>query len=341
MKKKSNLIIVSICLSLFMLSCSKEDLVNEEPGISSLPELQVKNGMLDISSDMEFIEFRSVITNCTDEQFRAWEKKMGFESYYSKLEEFYSELETVSSQEEIFLLVDQYVDFVQIIEGRAGLEIVEFIEHPFYQRITNSNGLFTFENMVTKVCGDFTYTTSHDNIEELNKIKSYDEVVTTKNVVRHQFRNKVLEIDKPRLKTDQCWSMQMYDWGWKDPRGCKKDRRVRLLIEVEKNSLVPPDIVTVDVLTEVKGQDKSFCVWHNKKIEGLQWKDVYYKVLYDGVNYDTNLPDRYVSEAQYRTFIWENLYNGLDNFNDPWFQEGSGQATHNEMDGKWAIIDCQ
>lgn len=341
MKKKSNLIIVSICFAMTMLSCSEENEIIKEPDISSLSNLQVKNGMLDISSDMEFIEFRSIITNCTDEQFRSWENKMGFESYSTRLEEFYSELERVSSQEEIFLLVDKYDDFVQIVEGIAGLEIVELIEHPFYQRITNSNSLFSYGNVVAKVCGDYIYATPLENIKELDNINSFDDVVTTKNVVSQQFRNKLLEIDKPRLKTtDQCWSMQMYDWGWKDPSGCKKDRRVRLLIVVVKTSMIPPDIVSVDVLTEVKGQDKTFCVWHNKKIKGLQWKDVYYEVLYDGEYYETNLPDRYVSEAQYRTYFLENLYNEVDNFSDPWFQEGAGKATHSEMSDKWAVIDC-
>lgn len=108
----------------------------------------------------------------SDEELDAWEQKIGFNSYRSKLNKIYRNLDNAKSKSEAKRFLDK--DILKIEKNRFNeKELIEIIDVPHLKAICNPDGLYRIGPSINKVMDNYCITAK--KFKDLSKWKNYTE----------------------------------------------------------------------------------------------------------------------------------------------------------------------
>ena len=167
MKKFSYLF--AIVLIAILTSCNKDFTTEQER-----PDIN----MLHFDSYSEMKQELSVVLKMTTDEKIEWAAQKDFNSFGANADEFYESMDInqFKSEEELmsFVANSEYLEIVNGNDGEKSVLARESESRYFY--FINEDRMFSVEDKVVKVFGNKTVITCIDNLDQLKRIQSVDEI---------------------------------------------------------------------------------------------------------------------------------------------------------------------
>jgi hypothetical protein len=273
------------------------------------------------NSPKEFFDQTEQIFSMNDEELNVWEKENKFISLRSIINEAYLELNKAETEDEINLALSNYSDVLHTVNER----IVPKLDLGIYNRIANSNGVYSVGNMVYKRTPYYLFSTLKTFKKNLLNAELHE--MTVENQIHTYVLKKEESVNSARAGdpnddiddgdpdtggggtgTTSCSALSYSNTYRADVSGCASDREVTINATVAHHYI--PIWNTVEghnILTEIWRP-----LWH-REVSGerklgwplCSWKD--YQTIFELRNYrhTVNGFERvsgYIEDDNFRTF---------------------------------------
>ncbi len=198
-----------------------------------------------------------MLMNMSQEERVEWEKDHGFKSFHTKCEEVYAMMQSIpfDTQEEVLEKVEEYSDYLQILEEDGELELENVLYNSIYKYIIDENGFFRVENLFYKVFDQAIVGTNMSNLPKLSDLRWEDISSISSNpdfniiVLAKLSTKKDAAYDAGRSDTDKS-DQQKYDGRY---------RRVKLEIQLIRTKAM--GITRIDYERIITPQQKILGIW--------------------------------------------------------------------------------
>jgi hypothetical protein len=192
-----------------------------------------------------------LLIDLTSDDFKAWEKKIGFLSYRSYSNFILNELSEVEQEDQIFEILSKYPDDIYLGQSKDGDNSVEWkIPTTIYTYFANSERLYIIGDSIYKVFNDCVVHTSIRSKKELQKLE--EKCIAGTNFVTFRYRN--------NFKNSGCGTNEVIHDTVYNPTGCSDDRRVTFTIETAYVETGPFSF-KVTATSDIRGNRKFSCIW--------------------------------------------------------------------------------
>lgn len=318
------LLLVLICFIFIIQACEKESLNGEITSVDA--NYWLSDGVLHFKSSDAYHQLLDSLIQLDYKAFSQWEESIGFCSFWTKQQEILDRVDTISKEEEFYMIAAENPEFVYL--NGDELELVDISSN--YRLVGNADGIFCINDMYHRAFPQVLEVTQAVDLE--SALLNFN---SNKDVVSHQIQENVIPLKSTGCGTNTVSDTEDNNGNNRTYRKVEAYLRIRINI-VEDTHCCVSYRQTVDM--EIVGKRKN--MWgQTYTYETIHdWSDLevgFERIYKDGTYNCTNIYgctsstcDRILRES----YVWNSvpsgsspeqkiyvrrLYTGPELFNDP------------------------
>jgi hypothetical protein len=179
-----------LAMVIVMTSCSENQVEPSESITSSkTPKVSSNNGVLHFSTPDAVFETYELFNTMTEDERKAWEKNLGFESLNSVIDKVMDKLNSAQTKAEYENILERNKHLVELRNNSVERKI----PFGYYALIANRNGVYFVQGAAYKISEKSLTVVADGNLNKLEKAASLKTTDKEKGIITIPLESKVLE----------------------------------------------------------------------------------------------------------------------------------------------------